>query len=827
MLEAIRDHEEKDTDKLIALGVTLAKLRSEAIAARKDSGIEDVWLKAEEAYLGIDDANRASFAGARWAKPTNMTGGLTKEGGRTKAVETKSSAFFRLTSRYVDAGAAKTSEILLPADEKAFSFSNTPVPDLVNALKDTSQAIHNGTPLTREAPPPMPGAGNAPGAPSPAPQAGMPPTAPGPNSGTNVPNSGTVPVTVKDVAEEAIAVAQASAKKAEKRIHDWMVQSQYRAEGRKVVFDCARIGVGVLKGPFPRKSVTRALSDDKKSVRIVTKTVPAYAWVDPWNIYPADGCGENIKNGDHIFEVDPFSSKQLRGLKGLPGYIDSAIDKVLKEGPSGTSEHQQKPGERAHKNRFFVWYFYGILSRDDMVAAGCEDVNAEKEKDKKEFYAICTMVNDTVIRATINPLDSGEFPYHAVPWQRRPGQWAGVGVGEQIEMPQSAINAAIRTMFNNAGKSAGSIIVVDKGSITPGDLSWEITPDKIFNKAADATSDDVRKAFTFFSVPNMTPQLMTIIEFCLRAAEESTNIPLVTQGQSGTTTPETFGATQLQNNNANQLLRAIGYQFDDYITEPVVNQSYEYLLLDPEIPEDEKGDWKIDAHGSVALVERAIQDQTITQMSAFVTQPAFGVNPKKWFAEFSKTKHLNPKNFQYSPEEQAKIDSMPAPAAPAIEVAKIKVADAQQARQLEQQQAQVDAQIAQALEKASNDTKLQIAAMRKEVDELRVKKDTDRDSVYVQAETARTTAEFQARREELALRRELALLEYANKKELSLDQVKKDLAETTMKLQVQKELSGLDAAVQIRKHDTPDVQEVIPPEAEPAGKAESGKAFTQ
>ena len=40
---------------------------------------------------------------------------------------------------------------------------------------------------------------------------------------------------------------------------------------------------------------------------------------------------------------------------------------------------------------------------------------------RDEVYAICTMIGDTIIRATINPLDSGEIPYHAVPWQRRPG----------------------------------------------------------------------------------------------------------------------------------------------------------------------------------------------------------------------------------------------------------------------------------------------------------------------------------------------------------------------------------------------------------------------
>ncbi|WP_196299654.1 hypothetical protein, partial [Streptococcus pneumoniae] len=63
-----------------------------------------------------------------------------------------------------------------------------------------------------------------------------------------------------------------------------------------------------------------------------------------------------------------------------------------------------------------------------------------------EISAVVTMINDTVIRATPNPLESGKFGYHAMPWSRRAGSWAGVGVAEQIAMPQRMINAATREL---------------------------------------------------------------------------------------------------------------------------------------------------------------------------------------------------------------------------------------------------------------------------------------------------------------------------------------------------------------------------------------------
>ena len=705
--ELLMEQEELSATKLADLGRVLAKKRDDAVKHRSSSGIEDIWSKAEEAYNGIDDANRAAFSSARWIKPTSLNGPVMTASARPGGTEVKSDAYVRLTSRYVDAGTAKLTEILLPIGEKAFSFGPTPVPDMVDATDDSRQIVMDGVPLERDARPgeipQLPGAMSTPPQGEPA---GTPPPASPAAPGTPTPG---VPLTVKDLVEEAVERATKSAKKAERRIYDWMVESKYPAENRKVIFDAARIGVGVLKGPFPRKKVSRSLSreDGKSVLKMKIDFVPGYCWVDPWNIFPDPACGESIQNGDHLFEVDFFSKKQLRDLKGQPGYIRSAIDKVLEEGPNKSSEDDSgKPGKRFTDNRFPVWYYYGNVTREEMMAAQSVGVT---DKSPETMYAIVTMVNDTVIRAAINPLESGEIPYHAVPWQRRSGFWAGIGVGEQLEMPQRAINAATRAMFNNAGKSAGCILVMDDGAVTPADGSDVITPDKIYLKASDSILDDVRKAFAFFQVPNVTPQMLSIIEYCLRMAEEATSIPLVTQGQSGKTTPETFGATQLQNNNANQLLRSIGYSYDDYITEPVVRQSYEMLLLDPDVPEDEKGDWSIDAHGSISLVERAIEAQSIEQMGAMVLNPAFGLNPKKWIAEHMRGKHLNPKVFQYTEEEQAKLDAQPPVPAPAVQVAQIKSADAQAKMALDKSLAELSAQIERESFQAEGQTKLNLA----------------------------------------------------------------------------------------------------------------------
>ena len=823
----IEPHVSEDPATLDAIGLAIASRKEDAKVARTASGIESIWKEAEEAYIGIDDANRHEFQDSKWSKPLDPSGPVTTGRAPPAGTEHRSTAFVRLTARYVDAGSAKLAEILLPIDDKAFSFTETPVPELIKAKEDNSQIFHEGlgVPLTRnakqgETPLAAPAPASAAPAPAPAalpsPQSAAAPVA-APAVGASVPAAGApgaapmppqVPFTVKDAAEENIELERKKAKAAETRIYDWMVECQHAAEMRKVIKDAARLGVGVVKGPFPRNVRDVALKAREKGstaeieLEILDRIVPGTEWKDPWNIFPDPACGENIHNGDYCLERDFLSAHQVRDLKKLPGYIDAQIDKVLVEGPDKTNLKDTDLGAGGNpssnsggqdKDRFEVWYYYGRIKKTEMDAIcaaahsgkGASDYKSEIPDELKEVYAIVTLVNDSVVRATINPLDSGCFPYHSVPWQRRAGIWAGVGVAEQLKTPQKMLNAATRAMLNNAGKSAGSQIVLNRGAITPADGSWSITPDKLWVLGSDAAVEDVNAAFAIHEIPNVTDQLMKIVEYALKLAEESTSIPLITQGQTGPTTPETLGATQIQDSNANQLLRSIGYAFDDYITEPLVRQFYEWLLLDPDVPDEEKGEFTINAHGSAALVERAIQDQTVAQMGTMAVNPVFGIDPKRWAKEFLKTKRLKPENFQYSQEEQARIDAQPKPEDPSITVAKIVA-----------QTAATQIAAKQTADQQSVASEERIAQAASVLDG----KEADTNAARVHAEHERTLTEATIKLHELQMKHDLAIMEYANRHQITVAQAKADLAGTAMKLQTQRDLNAADLAHEDRKN---------------------------
>ena len=821
LVDALADlqafEEERDdiqSRDLEAISLAWSGLLREAIDGRRESGIEDVWLKAEEAYIGMDDANRAEFGRAMWCKPMSIHGPLQQnDDGKSDQQEVRSSIFVPLTARYVDAGAAKLGEILLPADDKAFSSEPTPVPELLDAKTNTEQLRHpeTGQPLERDpkpeevAPAVASPLGASVAAPGVSPTSGMGASGAAPAPPVDLSQAPGVPLQVKDVAEEQLALAKEKSDRAEKRMHDWLVECNYAGEMRKMIFESAKLGVSIAKGPFPVKTrhmkVQRVVAEDGSpgvEITMVEKTAPVIEYRSAWNIYPDPSCGENIQNGSHVFERDLLTKKQIVDLKRQPHYLKAELDAVLKQGPRSMLVQDTKPGSQtlSFDKRFEVWHFEGTLTREEYLTINpdaCQPTHAlHIEEQADQVFVSGTMINGRVVRAVPNTFINPTLSYFSMPWRRRDGHWAGVGIPEQISAAQRIVNGATRALMDNAGLASGLQIVMTAGVVQPADNSMAQSRIKYWYVTDTSTANDVRKAFQVFNFPSLQPQLQAVIDYGRLVAEESCNIPLISQGHSGDTTPDTLGQTQIQDNNANQLLRDIGYRFDDHITGPVMKKLYEYLLLDPDVPDSEKGDMLLNTHGSSSLVERAIQGQTIGDLAQIVRDPVFGLNPRKWILEYFRSKRLDVSKFKNSDAEQQKIDSQPPPPAPQVEVAKIRAEVDQMKMQLQQQMKDAELQLKQALGK----------------------QELDRDTVYVQAETQRTQAEHDARMRELDVKLQLAQLEYALKNNLQIQQVKADLAMNTQKLQVQRELSEKDRTA-----------EVLKPPTEPAGKAPAGQSF--
>ena len=724
--------------RLEGLAESLAKSRSEAIAARVQSGVEDDWRGDEEFYQGIDDANRGEHRSIWHTKP--MGAAFPKPTG-----DTRSTVFPNITGPYCDAASARIADMLLPTDARGWAFGPTPIPDLVDVAKGVVPKTMQQQALFM-------------------------------HGGDQEAAAGEIAYAMTE-AKRLIDEAKEKSDKAQKRVEDWHVECQYHSHVRTVIEDSARIGTGVLKGPIPMLRRAAALVDG--GLQVQEKMSPGSKRISAWDFYPDGACGENIQNGSFTWERDRLTRKQLRELKKQPGYLKDNIDLCLDEGAHLASESYQtsyemqfESAEAKKRNKFEIWYWHGILERPDLEAGGCDCSDMEDPN----IPAMVTMVNNRVIRLSMNPLDTGSFPYDVMVWRPKATHWTGIGVARQIRTPQRIVVAATRHLMDNAGQAAGVMLAIDDSVLVPADGVLCVGPRKVFRKAEGA--DDVRSvkdAVHVIKIDMLVNELMEIIQLGLKLAEDVTGFPLLLQGQQGKA-PDTVGGLQLLNNNASSVLRRLARLFDDRVTEPHVRRYYEWLLQYGE--DDEKGDFQIDARGSSALVERDIQNQELAGMAKLTLDMRFGLDPRKWVAEYLRSRHFDPKRFEFDDEKWKKIleQMSAAPQNPSLAVAQLRAETEQKMQQLDQsfKDAQAEAERQHEVDQNHRDRAL---------------------AMWVEE------------------------MELSGQSTISVDSLKTKLADTRMKLDTQVQLSAADKVHQSTL--------ALAPPTEPKGRAKPGRAYQQ
>ena len=726
--------------RLDAMGQALARTRSEAINARQTSGVEDIWLEDEEFYEGIDDANRSETRTNFRTKPPGQAAAKTEK-------TTLSTVFPNITGPFVDAASARIADMLLPTDDRSWSLKPTPIPEM--------EGLSNGKPspqMLREANQLYP----------------------------NQPDlAQTKLAQAVDQATQIMEEASRKAGKAQKRIEDWHVECQWHANVRQVIEDTARAGAGVLKGPVPMQKST-VVYKDRRLTR-VSEIKPGSKWIDYWNFYPDPACGDNIHNGAYTWERDYLTKKQLRELRGQKHkdgtsvYIDEQIDVVIQEGPTrAEATYRETPEpfvDPESKDRFEIWYYHGTLEREDLEAAGCDCADMADP----HVPAMISMVNNRVIQASLNPLDTGDFPYDVMVWRRRTGHWTGSGVARHIRTPQRMVTAASRHLMDNAGLGSGYMLVFGHGVVSADGKPLGIGPRRIFILSEDAEGVvDASKAIGQIKIDILVEELTAIINLGLRFAEDVTGLPMLLQGQMSKA-PDTVGVIQILNNNASATLRRLARLFDDRITEPHVRRYYHWLLQYGE--DDEKGDYCVDARGSSALVERDIQNQQIPQVLQTSLNPLFGMDPKKAAEEWLKSLHFDPKRFEFDDDEWKKIVANMAkgPADPRVAIAQLMEQSAERQREFTAALTMLE----QKFEASESDKDRQLELMLKAVDA------------------------------------ELDRMDQAGEGTMGRDKIKAMLADTVMKLRTQRELSFANMRT----------RQVMKPPTEPTGRAKKGRAF--
>ena len=709
------EQQRKKAEKLQSFGSSLSGQRDEWIRSRSSYGVDKRWIEDEDQYNGKDNVNKAA---SQMMTSVEQGYPVTTQGAKPH----RSTVFIGMTRQKTNAAEARLADILLPTDDRNWGIQPTPNPELMGMSKDNQAAMD---------------------------QQGQP-----------VMGEDGQPARVRDVVKAVLEMANKKAKAMETEIEDQLVECGYNGELRKVIHDSAVLGTGVIKGPIVTNRTRKAwqpVTDQEgqtvHQVEIVQEISPASFRVDPRNVWPDPGCGENVHNGKGIYEREQVTAKQIRDLAKQPGFLKPQLRKVLEEGPKQSATLREMTDEDQRdmaRLTYEMWTYWGEVEHDDLESAGVE----RGAKDELRSTSACVvMINNTVVKAFLNPLDGGDLPYDFFIWEKVAGSCWGYGIPYLMRSQQKVLNAAWRQMMDNAGVSSGPQIVIKPGAIQPADKQWQLSARKIWYATDDI--DDVRKAFSTFEFNSHQAELAGIIKMATELADAETGVPTIMQGEKGAA-PDTVGGMQMLMNSANVVLRRLVKQFDDMATKPHIRRYYDYNMMYNE-DEEIKGDFTIDARGSSALVVRDIQNQSFLNLLAAGANPVYGMylDTQKLFEKALQAQHIDPAEV-FKPEE---------------EIEQIKEAQKQAASQ-----------------GPPPDPAMAVAQLRAEAEmqQVQARSESDLQELQVRQNIAAQEADMQIM--QLQMTREIEMLKLSNTQNISLEKIKAQLADTAMKERSRKEL---------------------------------------
>lgn len=735
MTDNEREREEMQKVQRTALENMIAGRIEAAVSARQKSGIEDIWREAEDLYNGIDERTDGTptVTSKRKDKPFQDS---------TPTVSGRSRLNINITKPKTDAAVARVQELCLPTDDRPWRYDPTPVPDIEKAAAGEDDRM-----LTTA-------------------------------DGQQVP---------AQMAAKAIkAQAREAADAMQDQIEDWLQEGNVYAEMRRVIRDAGRLGTGVLKGPVPVLRTEKRWLDQAEgavAIQIAERLAPGSRAISCWDAFPDPACGESIHDGAFFIERDYLTGRKMRELARQPDYDGEALLLCLQEGPKGPSRHDDResretPGQTsAHERETFdTWYYHGDIDPETLIAggwavAGLLDQTGDAKQQAKQIEAalhlitvpvLATVINGRIVKMSLNPLETGCFPYDVFPWEPSVGQPWGRGIPTKMAPAAKMLTAATRALLENAGLSAGPQIVINSDIIEPVDGQWSIVGRKLWRLTSDADAGavDVRAAFQVFSIESAQEQLQAIIDYALSLADQLSNLPLLLQGTMGQA-PDTVGGMSMLTNNAASPLKAIAKQWDDSVLVPHLKRYYDWAMQDPDVPAEAKGDMQTVPRTSTALVQRDAAAQLLPQLLPFIKDPEFQIDPRKFIEELLRANKFSPEAISKTDEQlQSEKDAAaqnPPPQDPRVEAANIKA---------KQDQARLDAEL----------------------------KDREQQRQF-EAQQAAEDRAVQQYMHEIEL--QIQALESANDKDVSLDQVKAMLTKTALELKTKREMFAAERALKL------------------------------
>jgi hypothetical protein len=375
----------------------------------------------------------------------------------------------------------------------------------------------------------------------------------------------------------------------------------------------------------PKTGATIKKSVPKKQDRII----PTWYAVAPHDFY----WDPNIKNVDQgwIFEVINPTCADLADFKGIPGYNDANIDAIIND-QTPFVQGDEDYTVRADFEKRDPTTNLGLPEDTRQMIEGWGKIQGKYLKEYKildkvednAYYNINVIFGgDKVIYAKLNPHPTGNKPYFVGSFFKEAGSFIGTALAQAMDDVQEICNGIGRSAINNISISSYPLGSYDSTALDPDCSPDELYPGKMFSYDGTQVSGSIHKPVEFFFLQCNADILLKAFEFFASMADDRTLVPRYAQGNGAMSgAGSTAHGMDVLMDSALKCIRLVLAHEDIGTIQPAIYYLYVLNMLDPEVPENCKGDCRIVPQGVIAtLVKEGVKERQIQLVQTLSGDP--------------------------------------------------------------------------------------------------------------------------------------------------------------------------------------------------------------
>ena len=412
----------------------------------------------------------------------------------------------------------------------------------------------------------------------------------------------------------------------------------YIALNREVIQSGIIYGLGLLRGPFVRKSKTVDWSMEPQQdgsqlpvPKAIASYKPVFEFVPVWEFYP-DLAAKTFASMDGYFLRKVMSKSQVMALSKRSDFFKEQIARYLSAYPVGNYkplEFEQElrvmgvrtnvNDQKADSQKYQLLIWVGKLDGRTLAECGC-DVAEDKLAD--ELDAEIWFVDGNIIKVGLDPwakLDVDVQTIHSFLYDKDDTSPIGFGLPNAIRDSQMMVSAATRMLLDNASVVCGPNLELNTDLLRADQDLTSMRAYRIWYREGTEQSAQF-PAVRNVQIDSHMKELMEIVQLGLKFADTETFV-----GPANGADPQqmpsepmrTAAGASMVRGNAALPFKDMVRGFDSFTQSVVTSLVAFNRVFNP--TKAHEGDYNVIARGATALVEKEIKCMQADQLASTLT----------------------------------------------------------------------------------------------------------------------------------------------------------------------------------------------------------------